>query len=125
MEKAMSKKDTKNVQKKALPVSTVERFVIPWVLVTDVLPSQCRKVLAYYKNKLGNGRIVLAERYTHLSVECNCEYDCNCDYDEKSDDYYLPAGWYEVAENHDEFGLMLIDDKITHWAPLPYCPIEG
>lgn len=94
-----------------------------WIATDDVLPNQCRKVLAYYKNILGNGRIVIAERYVPLSVECNCEYDCDCDYDEKTGGYYVPAGWHEVAENHDGVGgLMRIDDKITHWMPLPSPP---
>ena len=103
-------------------MNETKRTVIPWISVEDELPNQCRKVLVYYKNSLGNDRIVLAERYDHLSVECNCEFDC--DYDDKKDCYYLPKGWWEVSDNHDEFQLMLIDDKITHWCPLPYPPVD-
>ena len=102
----------------------LERLVVPWYSVDEILPTECKKVLVFYKNSLGNGCIVLAERYEKLSVECNCEYGCNCEYDEKRDGYYLPPGWYEIAENHDEFQLMLIDDKITHWTPLPLPPKE-
>jgi len=100
----------------------LKHLVMPWTSVAEELPSQCKKVLVTYKNCLGNSRIVLAERYESLTVECNCEYDCNCDYDEKRDCYYMPAGWWEVAENHSEFQLMLIGDKITHWMRLPECP---
>ena len=100
----------------------VKRLVMPWTDVGSELPPQCRKVIVTYKNSLGNRRIVLAERYAPLTVECNCEYDCDCDYDEKRGCHYMPEGWWEIAENHEEFQLMLIGEKITHWMFLPECP---
>ncbi len=111
-----------NQEKPPTSAVPLERFVMPWTAVDDELPPQCRKVIVTYKNSLGNRSIVLAERYEPLTVECNCEYDCDCDYDEKRDCSYMPAGWWEVAENHDEFQLMLITEKITHWMFLPECP---
>lgn len=94
----------------------------PWITVDDHLPDHCSKVMVAYKNILGNGRIVIAVRYDALTEECCCEHDCNCDYDAKRDNCYLPGGWYEITENNEEFGLVRIDDEITHWLPLPMLP---
>jgi hypothetical protein len=47
------------------------------------------------------------------------------EYDEKRDDYRVPKGWYEELANRiDEYNVVAIDDRVTHWMPLPKPPTE-
>lgn len=87
------------------------------------MPDPGRKVLATYKPRLGMESVIMAKYIPKLHEECNCEYDCNCDYDERRDEYYYPEGWYEMLENHDEYGFVPVGNGvITHWACLPALP---
>ena len=87
------------------------------------LPPSGRKVFAYYKNKLGNGRMVMAQYLSEDFLECSCEYECNCRYDDRLDEYYYPEGWYEMVENWEEWGFIPINEgEVTHWKYLPKGP---
>lgn len=46
-------------------------------------------------------------------------------YDEKTDDYYVPEGWYEMIDNWDDYDICKLypKNKPTHWMPLPNHPI--
>ena len=94
-----------------------------WIEAGLRLPDPSKKVLAFYRNSLGNGRIVVASWVPANTVqECCDEYDF-AEYNEDLDDYFWPQGWYEQIENWDDYGAILIrEHTVTHWMPLPSCP---
>jgi len=73
------------------------------------------KVLAAYRNRLGNWRIVTACYHTMLPW--------NEDYiDEREDETeYAPERWYEESESQEV--IYPTDCDPTHWAPLPSPPL--
>lgn len=81
-----------------------------------------RKVLVFYVNELGNGRIVLACYYTAKSLEMDYESEDLGDYDDETGINYAPEGWYEEHE-HDS-PLMPLQIQPTHWQPLPSAPSQ-
>ena len=89
-----------------------------------MLPEYGKKVLAAYKNRLGNWRRVCATyipRYTEVSWPDN-EYAYDEYYEEK-DEYFTREGWYEQIDNWDELTSVHINEgKVTHWMPLPEPP---
>ena len=87
-----------------------------WISVEDRLPESERYVIAYGKNSYGNGRTIRAFYAEKFTVE-QSDDDEWTDYDEKSDEFYLPKGWYECNE-FDEVHYH-VDFPITHWMPLP------
>jgi len=100
----------------------LQRIVMQWIDVDTALPPHSKKVIAIYKNSHGNKRTITAERILAFTEECRCEHDdCGCEYSDLKDEYYFPAGWYEVCENHWDgaFICPVVDGKITHWMPLP------
>ena len=48
--------------------------------------------------------------------------ECCKEYDEESDDYLVNPGWYECTHNWDDYSACGINDKVTHWMPLPEPP---
>lgn len=95
-----------------------------WISVKDRLPEHYRHVLAYYVNDYGKARIVRAAYiYPRTEVFSNDDYDGDLDYDEKTDMYYLPAGWIEENEHEDTHWI--IDEEVLCWMPLPDPPKEA
>jgi hypothetical protein len=96
-----------------------------WISVEAQLPESERTVLAYYLNSHGKGRRVRAE-YIAAKTKCaddGWDSDSPADYDEATDQYYWPAGWYEVIDNWDDLTHMVIHEgEVTHWMPLPSPP---
>jgi hypothetical protein len=92
-----------------------------WISVKDRLPEPGVKVIAYFLNEFGKHRRIMAMYAPPKTVEAETD-DEWCDYDEKTDNYYIPCGWYE----HNEFDETHwgIDNNITHWMPLPKPPGE-
>lgn len=91
------------------------------------LPEPGRKVLAFYRNSHGKGRIVNAMYVHEKEIESRPYSDDNDIgvYDEESDTYYWPAGWYECIENLDDYSCINVTEgKVTHWMPLPQPPSE-
>lgn len=92
----------------------------------DTAPDS-RNVLVTYINPLGKPRIVKAIYVTQFSIEQEPEDDgFELDYHEERDAHYLPEGWYEVCDNHDEYGYFAITNgEPTHWMPLPAFCLEN
>lgn len=73
-----------------------------------------RKVLAGYKNKLGNWRTVTARYYLPQTLLLED------DRDDLDDDGYAPEGWYEESETQEV--ILRIEESPTHFQPLPTPP---
>lgn len=41
------------------------------------------------------------------------------EYDEEQDSWWIPQGWYETADNFEDYSYASIDDKVTAWMKLP------
>ena len=50
--------------------------------------------------------------------------DTAAEYSEEDDEFYLEEGWYEVIKNWGDYDSVVIDDRPTHWMPLPEPPKE-
>ena len=83
-----------------------------------------KPVLVYYKNALGNGRIVKA-RYIERFTEESCGEDCIGidEFSEEHDASFYLEGWWEMMDNWEEYGFLQIHQgEPTHWHPLPDPP---
>ncbi len=50
-------------------------------------------------------------------------HDIDFVYDEENDVQYIPEGWWEYRHyNPDDVYNNAVDDKVTHWMPLPEAP---
>jgi hypothetical protein len=96
-----------------------------WKSVCDGVPKHRTKVLAFYKNKEGNGTIITAW-YIHKKRQlCCCDYDCDCECDEETEEVYVPEGWYEHIDNWEDFCFCPVyEGWVTHWMPLPRFPSQ-
>ena len=98
-----------------------------WISVEDRLPESERAVLAFYLNSHGKGRRVRAEYIAAKTKSADDGWDSDepADYDEQADEYFWPAGWYEVMDNWDDLTHMVIHEgEVTHWMPLPAPPTQ-
>lgn len=43
----------------------------------------------------------------------------NWEYFEEEDTWWIPQGWYETADNFEDYSYASIDDKVTAWMKLP------
>lgn len=96
-----------------------------WIPVSERLPESERTVLAFYLNSHGKGRRVRAEYIAAKTKSADDGWDSDepADYDEQADEYFWPAGWYEVMDNWDDLTHMVIHEgEATHWMPLPESP---
>lgn len=96
-----------------------------WIPVSERLPESERTVLAFYLNSHGKGRRVRAEYIAAKTKSADDGWDSDepADYDEQADEYFWPAGWYEVMDNWDCLTHMAIHEgEVTHWMPLPAAP---
>ena len=97
-----------------------------WVSVNDQMPESRRTVLAYYTNRLGNGRRIRAQYIKAWTVPADddADPDTECvEYSEQDDTYYLLEGWYECIDNWDEYMSIAVNEgPVTHWMPLPAAP---
>lgn len=96
-----------------------------WIPVSTQLPDPSKKVLAYYRNVLDKGRIVVAFWVPANTVQECCDYDSDFTvYNEEDDAFYWPEGWYESVDNWDEISaLKIYQGTVTHWMPLPPSPL--
>jgi hypothetical protein len=100
----------------------------PWIPVVQRMPEPGCKVLAFFKNELGNGRRVLAH-FTPARTERADDFDYNewdapedwFDMDE-SGTSWIPEGWYEDSETQET--CPKLHNPVTHWALLPDSPDE-
>lgn len=109
---------------KALAAARSLRAMEPvvWMQVSDALPKSGVKVLAYYKNSLGNSRRIRAMWIAAKTEESGSE-DEFFEYDEETDTYYLPEGWYECINNWDDYSSVKVyEGEVTYWMSLPPAP---
>ncbi len=91
-----------------------------WIPVEAAMPKSGKIVLAFYKNSLGNGRVVRAMWAEKFTLESDEEY---AEYCEAQDAYFAAEGWYECVENWDDYSSFSIyQGKVTHWMPMPKGP---
>lgn len=100
-----------------------------WISVKDRLPKPETEVLICAVSSNGY-RIITTAIYEdgRVSEEDSTWFwtDMNFDYDEASDCYYVPEGWWEYRKyNPDDVYNNCVDDRVTHWMPLPEPPKEG
>jgi hypothetical protein len=78
------------------------------------------EVLVKYSQELGTECIVKSKFIPKFTF-CSMAEDC-CEYDEKTDKYYLFEGWYEIIHNWDEYNMVSIASKPTHFRHMPKLP---
>lgn len=94
-----------------------------WINVDDELPEPGVKVLAVFKNRLGNSRRICGHYVSRWTFESNCDDETYDEYSEEKDNYFLCEGWYENIENWGDFSSVYVSEgDVTHWMPLPEAP---
>ena len=89
------------------------------------------EVLATIERKSGHRYVIKAVYipYHHCTVEdmgwsmCDGVPD-DWEYVEEQDSWWIPQGWYEVADNFEEYEYAAVQDKVIAWMklPKPYAP---
>lgn len=104
----------------ALPqlITEVERS--QWQTIETASPLE--SVLIYYLNSAGMGRRIKARYVPRFTVE-----DCSDDgewfeWGPNETGPYLPEGWYEQIDNWDDLAEVFVNEKPSHWMPLPPPP---
>ena len=94
-----------------------------WTPVADGLPKSGVKVLACYRNRLGNLRRIRAQWVAAKTEEVCGDADDWGEYDEEADCYWTPQGWYECIDNWGDYSSVAVcEGEVTHWMPLPDPP---
>lgn len=108
---------------------TGEVVPIKWIDVCDRLPEPETDVLICAERKyLGGGfhQVITIAMYENGTTKekDSCYIWDDLDefgiYDEEEDCYRIPEGWWECHQFSDCYDNK-IDDKVTHWMPLPEC----
>ena len=98
-----------------------------WISVKDRLPEPETEVLILADRR--GYKVITTAMYEDGSIsdedsEWNW-YDIDFNYDEENDKYLIPEGWWEYRHyNPDDVYDNAVDDKVTHWMPLPKPPKE-
>lgn len=84
------------------------------------------EVLVTVKTKYGNNRVLRAVYFGFhaATVEDMCwnmpdGVPDDWEYYEEQDSWWVPEGWYEVADYHEEYEYFTIDDRVTAWMKMP------
>ncbi len=120
------------IQRKATEPITALRAVlaepvqepVAWTPVAEALPNSGVKVLACYRNRLGNLRRIRAMWTAAKTEEADSDDAEACsEYDEATDTYYVTEGWYECIDNWGDYSSVAVTEgEVTHWMPLPPDP---
>ena len=99
-----------------------------WISVKDRLPEPETEVLICAVSSSGYQTITTA-MYEDGSVSTDASIwfwtDLDFDYDEESDCYFIPEAWWEDRKyNPYDVYNNRVDDRVTHWMPLPEPPKE-
>ena len=104
----------------------IEQDPVAWTPVAEALPKSGVKVLACYRNRLGNLRRIRAMWTAAKTEEADGDAEACIEYDEAADTYYVTEGWYECIDNWDDYSSVAVTEgEVTHWMPLPQPPIEA
>ena len=94
--------------------------------ITDRKPESGREVLVTLrgrtKNHVMHSYIRQASWYKGTSSVADIEMVTAFEYNEKTDEFYIPEGWYVHCEECDHYWL--IHDPVWGWMPLPE-PMES
>lgn len=100
-----------------------------WISVKERLPERCKEdeflaVLAIMRRENGTKSVLRCEYLHEKQRELSSSYEGDdVLYDEVADQYYYPAGWWELVDNWDEYAFVkVVEGEITHWMPLPELP---
>lgn len=105
-----------------------------WISVEDRLPDSEVEVLVlairkykYAKDPNHEVSIITTAIYEDGTMSTEDSYwnwyDIDFIYDEENDVQYIPEGWWEYRHyNPDDVYNNMIDDRVTHWMPLPALP---
>lgn len=109
----------------AMPTADVT--VQKWIPVSERLPEAETEVLVLAR--CGKHTIITGGIYEDGTKNTEdsgwCWYDHDFKYNEELDAYIIPEGWWEYRHyNGDDVYNQPIDDKLTHWMPLPEPPKE-
>lgn len=93
-----------------------------WINVNDEMPEPEVEVLIVTDNN-----VITTAIYEDGSVDREDSiwnwYDL--DYNEKDGQYFIPKGWWEYRHfNSEEVWNNLVDQKVTHWMPIPESPAD-
>lgn len=84
-----------------------------------------KAVLVAYTNRSGKRRVVKAVRYEQFQSEQEFDEFDTVEYCEAKDAYFIPAGWYEMIDNWDDFSSVSITEgKPAFWCDLPTPPAQ-
>ena len=111
----------KEILSRAIPEGHV---VVPGWMPIESAP-QNRACLIHYRNICNRDRVIKAKYVSARTIEANEDWpDEACDMDDETETAYIPAGWYEMIDNHDDCSLIGVSSsvKITGWMPLPAAP---
>lgn len=98
-----------------------------WISVNDRLPECETEVFVLAVSSYGNKTVTTAmyEDGTMPKEDSNWNWeDVEMDYKEETDQYIIPEGWWEYRHYGESLNYG-IDDKVTHWMPLPEPPKGG
>lgn len=97
-----------------------------WISVDDRMPEPETEVVILAVRSNGY-KVITTAMYENGKVSTEDSiwswYDIDFDYDEENDVYLIPEGWWEYRHyNPDDVLNNAVDDKVTHWMPLPEAP---
>ncbi|AXX43177.1 DUF551 domain-containing protein [Acinetobacter baumannii] len=94
-----------------------------WISVDEQIPEPLRNVLVLVDaSPVKNQNQMVAHFIPRLTEEYHGDDDWY-DYDEERACGYVKEGWYaNTAYIGDEYGSYYLDEKVTHWMPLPEPP---
>lgn len=94
-----------------------------WISVEDKLPPNNRSVLIRQETGYNDNKCTVVGQYVR-QYELESSFDDGdwAEYSEEKDEYFCPEGWYEQQINWDDYAFIHINEKVTHWMPLPEPP---